>query len=506
MHRNLPQAALAAVLLAPGALAQGLETVLVTDTSNDAVHRCVDLDQNGDFNGTDEITVFYDDLSGPFPLTNNAAMIRLPDGSFLVSDTTEDVLLRLADVNADGDALDAGEATIFYDGTGASASGVELTSARGMVADADGVVWVASANTGGGGVDAIVRLEDLDGDGDANDAGEAVEFHTPAPGGSVGDSIPSAVARIGDGSVYYVETGSTGVLAKGVYRLTDSDGSGVIDQPGEVAPFFIPQNLGGSPFHWDLGTDSQGRFYLNDTGNDLIWRFSDANGDGSVDPSTEAVIIYQAFGSSLIWESAVAPDGSIYLAEDQSPDRLLRLVDTDGDGLFTGLGEEQTIYLETTAAGPTLIASPKGIVFEGGDGAIGASECGPAVANSTGSPAVITATGSVSIAVNDVTLTAGDVPPQQFGMFLAARDAGAGMLPGSQGMLCLSLPIGRFPVQASSLAGELAQAVDVAAIPQPTALVAATAGETWRFQAWFRDVNPTQTSNLTDAIAITFQP
>jgi len=31
-----------------------------------------------------------------------------------------------------------------------------------------------------------------------------------------------------------------------------------------------------------------------------------------------------------------------------------------------------------------------------------------------------------------------------------------------------------------------------------------TAGSTWRFQTWFRDANPSVTSNFTDAIAITF--
>jgi hypothetical protein len=29
-------------------------------------------------------------------------------------------------------------------------------------------------------------------------------------------------------------------------------------------------------------------------------------------------------------------------------------------------------------------------------------------------------------------------------------------------------------------------------------------GETWYFQAWHRDANPTLTSNFTDAVSITF--
>ena len=34
--------------------------------------------------------------------------------------------------------------------------------------------------------------------------------------------------------------------------------------------------------------------------------------------------------------------------------------------------------------------------------------------------------------------------------------------------------------------------------------LAVQAGETWLFQLWFRDVNPGNTSNFTDGIAITF--
>jgi hypothetical protein len=35
--------------------------------------------------------------------------------------------------------------------------------------------------------------------------------------------------------------------------------------------------------------------------------------------------------------------------------------------------------------------------------------------------------------------------------------------------------------------------------------VAVLAGETWNFQAWYRDLNPTTTSNFTNAVSIAFQ-
>jgi hypothetical protein len=33
---------------------------------------------------------------------------------------------------------------------------------------------------------------------------------------------------------------------------------------------------------------------------------------------------------------------------------------------------------------------------------------------------------------------------------------------------------------------------------------AVQAGETWNFQAWFRDMNPGPTSNLTNGLQVTF--
>ena len=501
---TMQHASLLTLLLAAPVAAQGLQSTLVCDSAGDTIWSCEDLNLDGDYNDVGEVSEFYSDTTGPIALTNNAGMIRSDDGALWISDTSKDFVLRLLDLNADGDAHDVGEATIWFDGTAGNASGVELTSGRGLWRDADGVLWVASANTGGGGNDAIVRLEDLNGDGDADDAGEQREFAIFAPGGSTGDSIPTAVARGADGALYYTETGSTGVLAKGVYRLEDLDGSGAIDQPGENVLFFEPLSLGGSPFHWDLAVDAQGRFYIEDTGNDVIWRFSDANGDGSVDPLSEATVVYTAPGSSLIWEVAPSLDGSLYVTEDQNPDRLLRLVDLNGDGLFDAPGERIEIYDESVAA--TNLGSPKAVVVIEGSGPIGSSEC-TAVANSSGGPAEASAFGSVSVAANDVVLRASQLPVNTVGYFLVSQTSGFNAQPGgSQGNLCLGGQIGRFAgdVLSSGPGGQAEFAIDLTGVPQPTGAVPVAAGSTWRFQAWFRDANPSVTSNFTDAVAITF--
>ena len=77
---------------------------------------------------------------------------------------------------------------------------------------------------------------------------------------------------------------------------------------------------------------------------------------------------------------------------------------------------------------------------------------------------------------------------------------------GSQGTLCLGGSIGRYngQVQTSGPDGSFAITIDVNQMPV-NPVTAAVAGETWRFQAWYRDNNPGATSNFTDAVEITFQ-
>ena len=140
-------------------------------------------------------------------------------------------------------------------------------------------------------------------------------------------------------------------------------------------------------------------------------------------------------------------------------------------------------------------------------GLIGMNYCGPSVPNSGGQSAVLTASGSTSIADNNVTLTANGVALNQFGFFVTSMTQGFVMGPGtSQGNLCLAGSVGRFNnmIQNSGLSGSFEITLDLTSIPQPGGSVAVLSGETWNFQAWFRDNNPVSTSNFTDGLSILF--
>ncbi|MEM8711761.1 MAG: PQQ-binding-like beta-propeller repeat protein [Planctomycetota bacterium] len=143
-------------------------------------------------------------------------------------------------------------------------------------------------------------------------------------------------------------------------------------------------------------------------------------------------------------------------------------------------------------------------------GEIGSQYCSPAVVNSTGQPASVRAFGSSSAADNNLSLLFRDLPPGSTLLPVGSRMTGFVPMAGtSQGTLCLSGGVGRFDepgeIRVASSSGQAAVQLELTQFPTPGGLITATAGETWNFQAWYRDANPTVTSNFTDAVAVTLR-
>lgn len=135
---------------------------------------------------------------------------------------------------------------------------------------------------------------------------------------------------------------------------------------------------------------------------------------------------------------------------------------------------------------------------------LGVRTCSPNEDNSTGRPGVITVEGSTFVAKNRVTLLATELPAGQPGYFLASQTPDFVPQPGgSVGNLCLGGQIARWrkKVKLSDPTGSLSISVDLTDVPLGTP-TAVQPGETWHFQAWFRDG---ARSNFTDAVAVTFQ-
>ena len=138
----------------------------------------------------------------------------------------------------------------------------------------------------------------------------------------------------------------------------------------------------------------------------------------------------------------------------------------------------------------------------------GAYYCGPAATNSVGLSAETRAAGSTFVANNNLTLNCSSMPVGSFGFFLVSEFPGFTSMPGgSAGNLCLSGSIGRYvgsgQVQTSGPAGTFSLAIDLAFIPQPLGPVVGAPGQTWHFQAWYRDVVAgVASSNFSDGYRI----
>ena len=132
-------------------------------------------------------------------------------------------------------------------------------------------------------------------------------------------------------------------------------------------------------------------------------------------------------------------------------------------------------------------------------GPIGDSYCTAAV-NSTGSGAEIEANGSVSLASDNLDLTAGPVPNQP-GLFFYGP--GQTQVPFGNGFRCITGPFVRLPIVFAS-SSELFHDVDLGNLPSGGQI---NPGDTWNFQAWYRDpMGGGAAFNLSDGVEITFTP
>ncbi len=136
-----------------------------------------------------------------------------------------------------------------------------------------------------------------------------------------------------------------------------------------------------------------------------------------------------------------------------------------------------------------------------GGNPIGTTYCSPALPNSTGLPAVMSAFGSQLVSDNDVTLFASQLPPGQFGYFLASRTQGYFYLH-SCGFLCLNGDIGRLRAPGQVGVGPtISVQIDLNNLPTSSSQQTLP-GETLYFQAWYRDIG--NTNNFSDGLEIMF--
>lgn len=362
--------AIAALGLAGAVQAQGLSPLVpfesvadayAVDSTADKLYGFADLNLDGDFGDLDEAWVFYDDAIGPLVLTNPSGLAVGNGARFYVADRSTGQVLRFVDLDGDRTAHDPGEAVVVFDGDPLiNLSGLTVDQPVRLIVDGSEVVWVAESNASGAGKDAVLRLQDLNFDGDANDFGEAVRYFEPDPGLVAGDTMVVDVLIADDGFLYYVEGSSTGFRSQGLYRLDDANADGVIDPLLEVAQFFTVPPMPNPTFLQAGAIDGQGRFLLADTGNDVVWRLADLNADGDADDPGEATIYFTAPPTSLYWDVSPLADGRAIVCGSDGLGELILLDDVNNNGTID-VGEAVNVY---TAPSGTVLPNPRSIVWE----------------------------------------------------------------------------------------------------------------------------------------------
>lgn len=177
-------------------------------------------------------------------------------------------------------------------------------------------------------------------------------------------------------------------------------------------------------------------------------------------------------------------------------ERIHGFYDVDGDG------DRDPVWNERSS-------SPRFLVWRKSERELGDTYCA-AVPNSTGVPASLSAAGTREVSANGLRLRASDLPINIAGIFIASRTQGFTAMPGgSLGNICLAGAVSRYArpgeVGFSGASGSFELMLDLSDTPTATGTVSVLAGETWNYQAWYRNAYQGATSNFTSALSVTFR-
>lgn len=489
------------------------ETVAGTPTAGKPLHYIAGIAQTVDFDADGDLdSLVIDHVADSVGLMENQG-----DGVFRSPVALLDPIIDLVDTKAidydqDGDLdLFVGSGSF-----GAISAMVDLYENVGGTFAPPQRVYQGIADSG-----ASLRLLDRDGDGDL----DLLASHAPFVAGNRTELIWIEVA--GGGAL---NVGASQIASNWRYvSYDDVDGDGLVD--AVVISGFTDllwfRNQGNGEFivQPSIHSFAQNSVRSLDTG--------DVDGDGDLDvlvgvEFVGSVELVENLGGTFAAPVQVASFGEF--------GNVAGFVDADLDGredvFVLGLDEDE--WLRSLPGGgfgapqplpaERLRASANSV--EGrdidGDGDLdligpgirrndlrfGAGYCA-ALPNSTGRAARVSASGSRSIADDQVTLMAFDMPNQSFGYFLVADAPGFTVPASAAGPLCVGGTIGRLNRQGevffTGSTGEAAVRLPVTNVPTPTGAESLVPGDVRYVQAWFRDVNPGTASNFTNGLRVDFR-
>ncbi len=213
---------------------------------------------------------------------------------------------------------------------------------------------------GDGTADAVFRLQDLNGDGDAQDVDEANVWFSGANAAGFSTVTPNGVAEGGDGAIYIANAGTASAPQDAIYRTEDLNGDGDANDAGEARLWLDLTTLTATPVPFDLSFDGDVA-YLSDVAGgdpDVIWRIEDKDGNGSISPEEAVKFISDdmSFGAPVDIANAVAVDGALYTSTWIGSDtfKVYRLTDVDGSGQIDQQYEAIEVWNNNAMVGDSL--------------------------------------------------------------------------------------------------------------------------------------------------------
>ena len=285
---------------------------LVAEWGGNVISRLADLNGDGDALDAGERAIWADAVNGP-------TAISYGDDALFVLDSGIQVL-RFVDLNLDGDALDLGEWTVFADGFSSPAN-IHRTSA--------GITYVSEPHTG-----EVWQLKDLNGDGDALDVSERTLFAVDVFGADDIISFQDSVL---------VSTN----IGNQVHHVIDLNGDGDALDLGEDLPIagLLSGGIGGAR---GLNNDGDGGFFVTSAVDGTVSHARDLNRDGDMLDIDELTLFAETSFGILNAPGALAKFNGAMLATDADQDTLLMIADLNGDGDALDLGEVVTFADGTT--------------------------------------------------------------------------------------------------------------------------------------------------------------
>lgn len=350
---------------------RSLETsggILVGDQRKDQL--LLLMDHNGDGKAFDEgeAIVFFDanNNSGLTAPTNDVFSIhQSKDKSVYFGDGDADTIYKLNDLNGDGDAQDPGEAHVWFSED--NAMGLPIVTPNGVHEGSDGAIYVVNAGVPSIPLDAIYRTLDLNGDGDANDADEASLWLDLSS--VIDPAVPFDLSF--DGGVAYL-CNITEDFREAIYKIEDQNNDGLI-QNGEVAALFSSDISIDTQMNIANAVSTNGTLYAltwPPDASDMIrlYQLKDMDSSGQIDSAEELVEIWN--GGSMVdglkaeigFSIAANFDGSLSITANSFSGgaNVLRLKDVNKDGDYQDSGETEIFG---SASYQDQLAKPRAVEF-----------------------------------------------------------------------------------------------------------------------------------------------